>query len=237
MFSWKALPSGGTADDGGSSEMNNKDNQSCWFNTLRPRQNGRHFVDDVFKCIFLNENVWISLMISLKFAPNVPINNIPVLVQIMALNQSWLVYWRMYASLGLTELRISWVQPSVKCVTLAEQTNIDRLIKNKLRYLSMLEVMSDKVRDETIYPLPKFSGTTVEVWEWLSNFIHNFKMDVITYPCWDWSYCLIIKGAPGQYMSSVHVIHAYATRSRVETPSPNIAMPIRCLYSPGNMLT
>ena len=27
------------------------------FNTLRPRQNGRHFPDDIFKCIFLNENV------------------------------------------------------------------------------------------------------------------------------------------------------------------------------------
>ena len=24
--------------------------------TLRPRQNGRHFPDDIFKCIFLNEN-------------------------------------------------------------------------------------------------------------------------------------------------------------------------------------
>ena len=27
------------------------------FNTLRPRQNGRHFSDDTFKRIFLNENV------------------------------------------------------------------------------------------------------------------------------------------------------------------------------------
>ena len=26
-------------------------------NTLRPRQNGRHFPDDIFNCIFLNENV------------------------------------------------------------------------------------------------------------------------------------------------------------------------------------
>ena len=46
--------------------------------------NGRNFADDVFKCIFLNKNVWISLMISLKFVPNVRINNIPALVQIMA---------------------------------------------------------------------------------------------------------------------------------------------------------
>ena len=54
------------------------------FNTLRPRQNGRHFPDDIFKCIFLNENVIISIKNSLKFVPKVPINNIPALVQIMA---------------------------------------------------------------------------------------------------------------------------------------------------------
>ena len=37
------------------------------FNTLRPRQNGRHFADDNFKLIFVNENVRISIKISLKF--------------------------------------------------------------------------------------------------------------------------------------------------------------------------
>ena len=54
------------------------------FNILRPRQDGRHFPDDIFKCIFLNENVWISLTISLKCVRKVRINNIPLLVQIMA---------------------------------------------------------------------------------------------------------------------------------------------------------
>ena len=54
------------------------------LNTLRPRQKGRHFADNTFKCIFLNEDVRISIEISLKFVPNDPINNIPALVQIMA---------------------------------------------------------------------------------------------------------------------------------------------------------
>ena len=54
------------------------------LNTLRPRQNGRHFPDDLYKCIFLNENVWILIRISLKFVPKGPINNNPALVQIMA---------------------------------------------------------------------------------------------------------------------------------------------------------
>ena len=55
-----------------------------YFNSLRPRQNGRCFADDTFKCIFLNENVRISIKIPLKFVPKDPINNIPALVQIMA---------------------------------------------------------------------------------------------------------------------------------------------------------
>ena len=59
-----------------------------FVSTLRPRQNGRHFPDDFFKWIFLNENVWISIKISLNFVPKVPINNIPALVQIMAWRRS-----------------------------------------------------------------------------------------------------------------------------------------------------
>ena len=60
-------------------------NLICWrVNTLGPRQNGRHFPDDIFKCIFLNENVWISIMISLMFVLVCPINTFPTLIQIMA---------------------------------------------------------------------------------------------------------------------------------------------------------
>ena len=49
-----------------------------------PGQNGRHFADDIFKCIFLNEKLCILIRISLKFVSMCPINNIPALVQIMA---------------------------------------------------------------------------------------------------------------------------------------------------------
>ena len=66
------------------------------------RQNGRDFPDDIFKCIFVNENVGIPIKISLKFVPRGPINNIPALVQKMAgadkaiadcLTQWWLVHY------------------------------------------------------------------------------------------------------------------------------------------------
>ena len=41
-----------------------------------PKQNGSHFGNG----IFLNENVWIPIQISLKFVPKGPINNIQALV-------------------------------------------------------------------------------------------------------------------------------------------------------------
>ena len=38
------------------------------------------FADNIFKCIFLNENVSILIKILLKFVHKGPINNIPAMV-------------------------------------------------------------------------------------------------------------------------------------------------------------
>ena len=76
------------------------------------------FSDSIFKCIFLNENVWIPIKISLKFVLKGPVNNIPALVQIMA--------WRrpgdgpLYEPLmvsSLTHICVTqpqWVKPSIQ---------------------------------------------------------------------------------------------------------------------------
>ena len=40
--------------------------------------------DDIFKCMFLNENDRISIQISLKFVPRNPIDKKAALVQVMA---------------------------------------------------------------------------------------------------------------------------------------------------------
>ena len=40
--------------------------------------------DDIFKCIFLNENDRIPIQISLKFVPDGTIDNNPALVKILA---------------------------------------------------------------------------------------------------------------------------------------------------------
>ena len=78
------------------------------INTLRPRQDGRYFAYDVLQCIFLNENVWISLKIPLKFVPKGPINNIPALVQMMA--------WRQPGDKPLSEPMLV-IGPTHICVT------------------------------------------------------------------------------------------------------------------------
>ena len=87
-----------------------------WVNTLRPGQNGRHFADDIFKCIFLNENVWIPIKISLKFVPKGPINNIPALVQIMA--------WRRPGDKPLSEPIMVSLTTHI-CVTRPQRVNIN----------------------------------------------------------------------------------------------------------------
>ena len=49
-----------------------------------PGQNGRHFPDDIFKCIFMTEKFRIMIRISLKFVPMGSIDNKSALIQVMA---------------------------------------------------------------------------------------------------------------------------------------------------------
>ena len=93
------------------------------FNTLRPRQHGRHFPDDVFKCIFLNEIVWTSIQISLKFVPKGPIDNIPALFQIMA--------WRRPGDKPLSEPMLIILLTHI-CVTRPQWVNRTHDDKNKM---------------------------------------------------------------------------------------------------------
>ena len=53
---------------------------SLSFISPSPGQNGRHFVDDIFKRIFLNENARFLTKISPKFLAEGPIYNNPALV-------------------------------------------------------------------------------------------------------------------------------------------------------------
>ena len=84
------------------------------FNTLRPRQYGRRFPDDIFKSIFYNENVQSLITISWTFVPKSPINYIPALVQIMV--------WRRPGDKPLSE-PIMVRLPTHICVTRPQWVN------------------------------------------------------------------------------------------------------------------
>ena len=94
-------------------------------NTLRPRRNEQHFADDIFKRIFFNENVWISITISLKFVPNGPINNISALVQIIA--------WRRSGDKPLSEPMMVSL-PTHICVTRPQWVNKCKYFRRLSRF-------------------------------------------------------------------------------------------------------
>ena len=77
---------------------------------------------------------------------------------------------------------------------------------NKIHNLAIIPAwisnhMLSKVWDEITYPFPNFNGCTVEVWEWISNCISPFIMDVITHPC-----C-----APDVVPTCSHATHHFCT--------------------------
>ena len=108
------------------------------LNTLRPRQNGRHFADDTFKRIFLNEHVRISIEISMKFVPRGLINNIRALVQIMA--------WRRPGNKPLSEPMIVRL-PTHTCVA-RPQWVIAK--SSSMRVVSYLFSIGQRARDGII---------------------------------------------------------------------------------------
>ena len=70
------------------------------LNTSPLGQNGHHFTDDSFKCIFVNEKFPILIKISLKFVPEGPIDNSPALVLIMT--------WCRIGTKPLSEPMLTW---------------------------------------------------------------------------------------------------------------------------------
>ena len=85
----------------------------CWEHRTLTHWGGhkiyRHFPDDIFKRIFLDENVCIWLKISLNFVPKVLNNNIPVLVQIMVWPREKPLFEPMMVSL-LAHICVTWPQ-------------------------------------------------------------------------------------------------------------------------------
>ena len=159
----------------------NAPHKLCWkrqimtsFNTLRPRQNGQHFADNILKCIFLNENVWIPVKISLNVVPKGPINNIPALVQIMA--------WRCPGDKPLSDPMVVSLFRHIICVTRSQWVKNTLLFKeaeiNFWRYTKMspksrpfcfsLHVLTQTLGDVAVFQT-HIKNKYLVYWQWQVN--------------------------------------------------------------------
>ena len=143
------------------------------LNSLSPRRN-EHFADDIFKRIFFNENVWISIKISLKFVPKGLINNIPSLVQIMA--------WRRSGDKPLSEPMMVGL-PTYICVTRPQwvKTSNRQQLPHRICVYPVsghVEAKKNSFFDELRFVIPTSNililsgdcsghmGNSKECWEW-----------------------------------------------------------------------
>ena len=54
-----------------------------------------------------------------------------------------------------------------------------------------------KVWDEMTFQFLNINCATVDVWQWICNFIQHFTGHMVSYPCWDFSQSVLVKQAPG----------------------------------------
>ena len=141
-----------------------------WFITLRPRHNGYHFPKNIFRCIFLNEYVWILVKI-----PNCPINNIATLVLIMA--------WHQSGDMPLSEPMMVRLLMHI-CITLSQSVKISAKAHFKLKcwtfYLPITEITVVKYNHCHIFQndLTTEFGVMEEQGFTRSGFKRSFGVDV-----------------------------------------------------------
>ena len=91
------------------------------------------------------------------------------------LNQWLLVYWHIFALLGLNELTVSFSRDTWGSIYKHGLTLIPAWISDYIHH---------KVCDEMTYPFPNFKGESFEVWEWIRNLISRFTWHMIIHSCW-----------------------------------------------------
>ena len=72
--------------------------------------------------------------------------------------------------------------PAIRSVKILSVIGEQRLFyRHRLTLIPAWISNHSKMRDKITNPWPNLNGATIEVWEWMSNFIPRIIMDVITY--------------------------------------------------------
>ena len=153
--------------------------------TLRSRQNGHHFADDILKCIFLDENIWICIEISLKFVHKGLINNKAALVRVMAcrhfLNQWWLSSMTHLCVTRPQRVNASWRRyrkPTDFIMTTGHERTVERYGWG-VKYFPITKKMAGRRP-------PDLSRTVFVLWFQLDIYIAQSDSCHIVEACW-WS--------------------------------------------------
>ena len=141
----------------------------------------------IFKCIFLNENAWISIKVSLTFVPKGPINNIPALVQIMA--------WRRSGDKPLSE-PVMVSLPTHKCVTRPQSVKVRGLsypaLTRSISWLLMPWLLVSPGHQQLWYWLCKIGRSLSYMRKYFNNLCHTIVeewqiVNICLCFCWKFS--------------------------------------------------
>ena len=111
------------------------DDVIMYYNTFRSKQSGRYFPDDIYKCIFLNENACILIKISLKLVPIGPIENKSALVEAMA--------WRRTGDKPLSEpMMVQFPYAYMRHSASMSQLTLYRWLRARLQYLQWVSSLA-----------------------------------------------------------------------------------------------
>ena len=141
--------------------------------TYRPRRNGRHFADNIFKYISLTENVFNLIQISLEWIPKIPINNTSLVqattctkqVPSHYLNQCWPAYfWQSTWMCQHRKLLLSGKENANYKGINGFLTSCGHFYKHGLTLILawISNCIHYNVWDEITYPFLNFNGATVE---------------------------------------------------------------------------
>ena len=154
------------------------------FNTLRPRQDGRHFTDDNFRCVFLNEYSTILTQISLKFIPKAPIKPAMLTCSLMHICVTQPQRVKIYKCLACNAIRaFSAVTAKITSLwTTADKTHITPV---NLLYIIMFKIRKIKPNLSSVRQKPKsFCSDCFCLWRllrvtwiqwWQQDFVRLFS--------------------------------------------------------------
>ena len=89
------------------------------------------------------------------------------------------------------------------------------------------------VWDGVACPFPDFGGATVEVWEWMSDFVAHITGHAIACPCWDWGWTMLVEGAPGHLSTWTIPFLVILSKQRTTTLSRVIRFFFLFSYTPS----